>query len=84
MRGDRRKQLDHVKKRIYPGIACMAARGRAKFADVPLVSNATVLKQAGYGLRFTNISEAGITDLMEKSRKWLCTRHTWYRQSPKA
>ena len=35
----------------------------------PLVSNTAVLKQAGYSLQFTTISEAGITDLMGKSRK---------------
>ena len=52
MRGDCRKQLDHVKKRVDPGIACMVTRGRAEFADVLLVSNAAVLKQAGYGLQF--------------------------------
>ena len=47
----------------------MATRDRAELAGVLLVSNAAVLKQAGYGLQFTNISEAGITDLMGKSRK---------------
>ena len=69
MRGDCRKQLGHVRKRVDPGIACMATRGRAEISDVLLVSNAAVLKQAGYGLQFTTISEAGITDLMGKSRK---------------
>ena len=69
MRGDCRKQLGNIRKRVNPGIARMAARGNAEFADVFLVSNAVVLKQAGYGLQFTTISEAGITDLMGKSRK---------------
>ena len=69
MRGDCRKQLDHVKKRVDPGFACMATRGRAEFADVLLVSNAAVMKQASYGLQFTTITVAGITELMGKSRK---------------
>ena len=69
MCGDCRKQLEHVKKRVDPGVECMATRGRAEFSDVFLVSNAAVLKQAGYGLQFTNTSEAGITDLMGNSRK---------------
>ena len=68
MRDDCRKQLDHVKKRVGPGIACMATWDQVDFADVLLVSNAAVLKQATYGLQFTNISEAEITDLMGKSR----------------
>ena len=46
----------------------MAARGRTEFADVLLVSNTAVLKQVGYGLQFTTISEAAITALMGKSR----------------
>ena len=37
MHGDCRKQLDRVKKRVDSGIACMATRGRAEFADVILV-----------------------------------------------
>ena len=69
MRGDCRKQLDHVRKRVNPGTACMAVRRKTEFADVLLVSNTAVLKQACYGLQFTTISEAGITDLMGKSRK---------------
>ena len=47
----------------------MVTRGKTEFADVLLASNTAVLKQAGYGLQFTTISEAGITDLMGKSRK---------------
>ena len=43
--------------------------GKNGISDVLLVSNAAVLKQAGHGLQFTIISEAGITDLMEMSRK---------------
>ena len=46
----------------------MATWGRADFADVILVSNAAVQKQATYGLQFTNIPEAGVTELMRKSR----------------
>ena len=55
MRGDCRKQLGHIKKRVEPGIACLAARGSAKFADMILVANTAVIRQAGYGLRFTSI-----------------------------
>ena len=47
MRGDCRKQLGHVRKRVDPGIACikcMATQGKTEFTDVPLVSNAAVLK----------------------------------------
>ena len=44
MRGDCRKQLDHIRKRANPGIACMVARGRTEFADVLLVFNTAVLK----------------------------------------
>ena len=44
----------------------MAARGSTEFADVLLVSNTAVPKQAAYGLQFTTIPEAGITDLMGK------------------
>ncbi len=69
MQGDCRQQLDHIKKRVEPGIACLSSRGSAKYADVLLVSNAAILKQAGCGLQFTTISEAGITNLMGKSRK---------------
>ena len=69
MQGDCRKQLDHVRKRVNPGITCMAARWKTEFAGVPLVSSAVVLKQAGYGLQFTTILEAGITNLMGKSRQ---------------
>ena len=47
----------------------MVTLGRAEFADILLVSNAAVLKQADCGLQFTNISDAGTTDLMGKSRK---------------
>ena len=46
----------------------MTTPGRADFADVILVSNAAVQKQATYGLQFTNISEAGVTELMGRSR----------------
>ena len=69
MRGDCRKELDHIRKRVNPGIACMAARGSTEFAGVLLVSNTAVLKQASYGRQFTTISEAGITDLVGKSRR---------------
>ena len=69
MRGGGRKRLGHVRKRANPRIECMAARGKTEFADVLLVSNTAVLKQASYGLQFTTISEAGIIDLMGKSRK---------------
>ena len=50
---------------ILPGRTC----SRAKFAEVLLVENAAILKQAGYGLQFTTISEAEITSLMGKSRE---------------
>ena len=69
MREDCRQQLDHIRKRVNPGIACMAARGLTEFADVLLVSNTAVLKQVGYGLQLTTISEAAITARMGKSRK---------------
>ena len=69
MQGDCRKQLGHVRKRANPGVACMAARGKSEFANVLLVSNTAVLKQAGYGPQFPTIPEAGITDLVGKSRK---------------
>ena len=46
----------------------MTTRDRAEFSDVLLVSNAAVLEQAGCSIQFTNISDAGLTDLMEKSR----------------
>ena len=69
MCGDFRKQLGHVKERIDPGIARIATRGSVEFADALLVSNAAVLKQAGCGLQFTTVSEAGVTDLIGKSRK---------------
>ena len=48
MQGDCRKQLGHIKKRVKSGISCLAARGSAKFAEVLLVTNAAILKQAGY------------------------------------
>ena len=44
MRGDYSKQLDHIKKRVEPGITCLAARGSAKFAGVLMVANAAILK----------------------------------------
>ena len=69
MQGGCRKQIDHIKKRVEPGVSCLATRGSAKFAEVLLVANAAILKQAGYGLKFTVISEAGITSLIRKSRK---------------
>ena len=69
MQGDGRKQLDHVRKRVDPGIACMTTRWETKFSDVLLVSNIAVLKQAGYGIQFTTISKAGIINLMGKTRK---------------
>ena len=69
MWGDCRKQLSHVRKRVNPWISCIAARGNTEFADVLLVSNTAVLKQAGYGLQSATISEAGITNLMGKSWK---------------
>ena len=53
--------------RAYP--TGLATRGSAKFAEVLLVANAATIKQAGYGLQFTPILEAGITSLMGKSRK---------------
>ena len=64
-----RKQLDHIKQRVEPGIACLAARGSAQYVDVLLVANAAILKQATYGLQFTTISEAMIMSLMGKSRR---------------
>ena len=69
MRRDCREQLDHIRKRVNPGTACMAARGRTEFVDVLLVSNTAALKQVSYSLQFTTISEATITALMGKSRK---------------
>ena len=50
MQGDCKNQLDQVRKRVNPGIACMAARGKTEFTGVLLVSNTAVLQQAGYGL----------------------------------
>ena len=69
MRRDCRKQLGQIKRRVQPGIACLTARGSTRFADVLLVANTVILKQARYGLKFTTISGAGITSLMGKSRK---------------
>ena len=69
MRGGCRKQMDHIKHRVEPGLACLAARGSAQYVDVLLVANAAILKQATYGLQFTTISEAGIMSLMGKSRR---------------
>ena len=43
--------------------------GSTEFADVSLVPNTSVLKQAGCGLQFTTISDARTTNLMVKSRK---------------
>ena len=50
MRGDCRKQLDHIKQRVEPGLACLAARGSTHYVDVLVVANAAIFKQATYGL----------------------------------
>ena len=55
IRGDCRKQLGHIKKRVEYGMACLIARGSAKFAEALLVANATALKQTECGLQFTAI-----------------------------
>ena len=68
MQGDCRKQLDHIKQRVEPGLVCLAGRGSAHCVNVLLVANAAILKQTGYGLQFTTISEAGIMSLMRESR----------------
>ena len=54
---------------MEPGLTCLATRGSAQYVDLFLTTNAAIPEQAGHGMQFTTISEAGIMSLMRKSRK---------------